>query len=115
MKKKSLLLTLFVSLSTFAIAGAKNGETKNYNINLGVASKAGAIQLPAGQYKVKFDGSKAVFTDVNTNKSVTTDATLKNSTKKFNFTAVNSTKQAEGDRIDAIELGGSNAEIDFAY
>jgi hypothetical protein len=110
MMKKSLLLLGFVSLSTFAFAG-----TKSYDIVLDSPVKAGALHLPAGEYKVKVDGSKAIFTDARTNKAVTTDVTVKTVDRKFAHTAVDSSKQSDGQRIDAIELGGSNTEIDFAY
>ena len=115
MKKTSLLLIGFVSLSSFAFAGTTPAGTKNYEIVLDSAVKAGKLQLPAGEYKVKFDGSKAVFTDTKTNKAVSTDAKLKTVQKKFAHTAVDSSKQSDGQRIDAIELGGSTAEIDFEY
>ena len=108
--KKSLLLIGFVSLSSLAFAG-----TKSYEIVLDNPIKAGAVQLAAGDYKVKVEGTRATFTDTRTNKSVTTDVTLKTTDRKFAHTAVDSSKQNGGDRIDAIELGGSNTEIDFAY
>ena len=108
--KKSLLLIGFVSLSSLAFAG-----TKSYEIVLDSPAKAGALSLAAGDYKVKLDGTKAVFTDTRTNKSVTTDVKVKTTDRKFSHTAVDSSKQSGGDRIDAIELGGSNTEIDFAY
>ncbi|HUK15537.1 MAG TPA: hypothetical protein VLW65_03955 [Bryobacteraceae bacterium] len=108
--KKSLLIFGFVSLSSLALAG-----TKSYEIVLDTPVKAGAVQLPAGDYKVKVDGSKAIFTDTRTNKSVSTDIKLKTGERKFSHTAVDSSKDGSQDRIDAIELGGSSTEIDFAY
>jgi hypothetical protein len=108
--KKSLLLIGFVSLSSLALAG-----TKSYEIVLDTPAKAGALHLAAGDYKVKIDGSKAIFTDTRTNKSVSTDIKLKNGERKFSHTAVDSSRQGSEARIDAIELGGSNTEVDFAY
>jgi hypothetical protein len=108
--KKSLLLIGFVSLSSLALAG-----TKSYEIVLDTPAKAGALHLAAGDYKVKIDGSKAIFTDTKTNKSVSTDIKLKTTERKFAHTAVDTSKEGTGERIDAIELGGSNTEVDFAY
>lgn len=108
--KKSLLLFGFVALSSLALAG-----TKSYDIVLDTPVKAGSVTLAAGSYKVKIEGTKAVFTDTKNNKSLTTDAKLKTAEHKFSHTAVDSSKQNDGDRIDSIELGGSNTEIDFAY
>ena len=113
--KKSLLLTGILSLSSFAFAGSTTPSTKSYEISLESPVKAGTLQLPAGDYKVKFDGAKAVFTNLKTNKSETTDAKAKVGTKKFAHTAVGSSKQNDGQRIDSIELGGSATEIDFEY
>jgi hypothetical protein len=113
--KKSLFLTGILSLSSFAFAGSTTPSTKSYEISLDTAVKAGTLQLPAGDYKVKFDGSKAVFTNLKTNKSETTNAKAKVGAKKFAHTAVGSSKQADGARIDSIELGGSATEIDFEY
>ena len=108
--KKSLLLIGFVSLSSLALAG-----TKSYEIVLDSPAKAGALHLAAGDYKMKVDGSKVIFTDTRTNKSVSVDVKLKTGDRRFTHTAVDSSKQEGADRIDAIELGGSNTEIDFAY
>jgi len=110
MIKKSLLLIGVVSLSTLAFAG-----TKSYDIVLRTPTKAGAVMLPAGDYKVSLAGSKAVFTDPRTRKEVSTDVTVKTAPRKFDHTAVDSSKQGATDRIEAIELGGSTTEIDFAY
>jgi hypothetical protein len=110
MTKKSLLVLGLVSLSSLALAG-----TKSYEIVLDTPAKAGALQLPAGDYKVKVEGSKATFTDTKTNKSLSTDIKLKTTERKFAHTAVDSSKQNDGQRIDAIELGGSSTEIEFGY
>lgn len=107
---KSLFFLGVVSLSTLAFAG-----TKSYDIVLRAPSKAGALLLPAGDYKVKVDGAKAVFTDSRTRKELTTDVTVKTAAHKFDHTAVDSSKQGDGERIEAIELGGSSTELDFAY
>jgi hypothetical protein len=113
--KKSLFLVVFLSLSSFAFAGAKGPTTKSYEIALDTPVKVGSVRLPAGEYKVKLDGNKAVFTDTKTNKSITTDAKVKTVEKKFAHTAVDSSKQGDGQRIDSIELGGSTTQIDFEY
>lgn len=110
MIKKSLLIAGLVSLSTLAFAG-----TKSYQFVLRTPAKAGALTLPAGEYKVKVDGAKAVFMDTKTRKSVTTDVKVKTTGHKFDATAVDSSKRQDGDRIDAIELGGSDTELDFTY
>jgi hypothetical protein len=105
-----------MALSTLAFAGAKSFVgTKSYQIVLRTPVKAGELALPAGEYKVKLDGAKAVFTDTKTKKSLTTDVKVKDAGHQFAVTAVDINTVNNGDRIDAIELGGSNTELDFTY
>jgi hypothetical protein len=113
--KKSLLLVGLLSLSSFAFAGAKGAGSKSFDIVLDSPVKAGTLRLAAGEYKVKLTGTTAVFTDTKSNKSVSTEVKVKTADRKFAHTAVDSSKQSDGQRIDAIELGGSTTEIDFAY
>ena len=109
--KKSLLLIGLVSLSSLSFAG-----TKSYEVVLDSPAKVGALQLAAGDYKVKFDnGGTAVFTDTRTNKSVSTAVKVETNVKKFAHTAVDSTRDGAADRVESIELGGSTTKLAFSY
>jgi hypothetical protein len=102
MTSKSLLL-----IGTLALAGI--ASAKSYDIVLSSPQKAGSIQLAAGEYSLKVQGSNAIFTNVETGKSVTAPVKVENATKKFEQTAVDST----GDQIKSIELGGSNTMLEL--
>ncbi len=105
--KKSLIVT-FLTVASFSIASAKT-----YEIVLSNVTKAGSVQLKPGQYKVKVQGSNAIFTDVTSSKSFTTPVKVENAEKKFETTRVQTTKDGEADKLQEIDLGGSSTKLDF--
>jgi hypothetical protein len=107
MTAKSLFIVGALTLSSLGIASAKS-----YDITLNAPTKAGATELKPGDYKLKVEGSQAVFTDAQNAKSVTSvPVKVENSDKKFNYTSVESTNQNGMDQINAIDLGGSNTRL----
>jgi hypothetical protein len=108
MNGKSLLIVGALTLSSLGIASAKS-----YDIVLNAPSKAGATELKPGDYKLKVEGSQAVFTDAENAKSVSVPVKVENSDKKFNNTVVESTNQDGMDNIHAIDLGGSNTRLNL--
>jgi hypothetical protein len=107
MTAKSLLIVGALGLSSLAFAG-----TKTYNIILDSATKAGDTELKAGEYKLKVEGSEAVFTQ--NDKTWKAPVKIQNSNKKFEQTTVE-TSSAGGEMgtIKAIDLGGSNTQLQF--
>lgn len=108
MSKTSLFLAGVLSLSSLAFAGSKT-----YDISLPSAVKAGNLQLPAGDYTLKLQGSNAILTDAHTRKSFTAPVKVGTSPKKFSFTAVETSPEGTDERITGIELGGSTTQIEF--
>ena len=106
MKKSLILGALFVSSLCFA------GQ-KSYDVIFSAPATVSGVKLAAGEYKVKVDGAKAVFTDAKSFKSVSTDVKVQTGTKKFQFTGVDATKDAGVDKVNAIELGGSTTKLEF--
>ena len=94
-----------------ALALASIASAKSYDIVLSGPAKAGAIQLSAGEYSLKVQGSNAVFTNMDTGKSVTAPVKVQTASKKFENTAVDTEKQNGADEIKSIELGGSNTQL----
>lgn len=105
---KYVLMTGVLGLFTLSLANAKS-----YEINVSSAAKVGTAQLPAGSYKLTFDGNKAVFTNVDTEKEVTADVKVDTADKKYDVTAIDSTKNGDTERINSIELGGSKTKLEF--
>jgi hypothetical protein len=108
MTRKSLLIVGALTLSSLGIASAKS-----YDIVLSAPAKAGAAELKPGDYKLKVEGSQAVFTDAENAKSVSVPVKVENSDRKFNNTVVESTNQDGMDNIHAIDLGGSNTRLNL--
>jgi hypothetical protein len=107
MKKTSLLIGMFV-LASLAFAGGKS-----YNVTLTKPSKVGSLQLVAGSYSVKVDGANAVFTDAKRH-SFTTAVKVDTASKKFEYTAVDSTDSGATELVHSITLGGSLTKIEFS-
>jgi hypothetical protein len=97
-----------LALSTISIASAKS-----YDITLTVPAKVGSAQLSAGEYKVTVDGTNVVFTNRDTAKQVSATAKIDTVEKKYDVTAVDTTKNGTEEQINAIELGGSKTKLEF--
>src|ERR1051325_35910 len=105
---KKLFVVGLLSLASLAILSAKT-----YTITVSNPTKVGSVQLKAGQYKLKVEGSNAIFTDVNNQKSVTTPVKVETSEKKVDSTRVQSTKDGDAERIQEIDLEGSTTKLTF--
>jgi hypothetical protein len=105
MNVRSFLIVGAVALSSVALASAKT-----YEITLLSPAKAGAVELKPGDYKVKVEGSQAIFTDAH-NKSFTIPATVENADKKFGYTSIETDNHDGMDTIQAIDLGDSNTRL----
>jgi hypothetical protein len=105
---KKLFVVGLLSLASLAILSAKT-----YTITVSNPTKVGSVQLKAGQYKVKVDGSNAIFTDVNNQKTVTTPVKVEEGATKVDSTRVQSTRDGDTDRIQEIDLEGSKTKLTF--
>src|SRR4051812_2837723 len=105
--KKTLVLAVVLSLSTLCFAGQKS-----YEIVISKPATVGAVKLAAGTYKVKVDGTNAVFTDEKL-KSVSTPVKLETVAKKVQLTAVDANTTSSGEVITSISLAGTTTKLDF--
>jgi hypothetical protein len=105
---KKLLMIGALCVSTLSIVSAKS-----YDIIISTTVKAGTVQLKPGEYRLKVDGGNATFYDVNTDKSFTTPVKVETSDKKFDQTKVDTTKDGDQNKLQDIELGGSNTRLEF--
>ncbi|HLH18266.1 MAG TPA: hypothetical protein VKX45_13680 [Bryobacteraceae bacterium] len=103
----------FMVVAALAISSLTVLSAKSYEIILSGPTKAGNLQLKPGQYTLKVNGDKAVFTDINSSKSFTTPVKVQTTDKKFDDTRVQSTKDGEVDKIEEIDLGGSKTKLGF--
>jgi hypothetical protein len=97
-----------MALSTLAMAGSKS-----YDVALSAPTKAGSVQLAPGDYKVKVDGSNAIFTDEHSGASFTVPVKVENAETKFSATTLDTKTQGSTTQIVTIGLGGSKVKLDF--
>jgi hypothetical protein len=105
---KKLIAVGVLCLSSLTLVHAKT-----YEITLSSVTKAGSVQLKPGQYKLKVEGSNAIFTDVNSSKSYTTPVKVQESDKKFDGTKIQSSKDGDAEKLEEIDLGGSKTKLGF--
>jgi hypothetical protein len=107
MNAKSLLIVGAIALSSLGIASAKS-----YDVVLSQPAMAGDTELKAGEYKLKVEGSQAIFTDAqNAKSSVSVPVKIETSDRKFTSTALETNNQSGTANIQAIDLGGSNTRL----
>jgi hypothetical protein len=106
MNAKSLLIVGALTLASIGVASAKS-----YDVVLSAPAMAGTTELKPGEYKVKLQGSEAVFTDQQSSKSFSIPVKVENGNKKFGYTSIESTNHGGMDTIQAIELADSNTRL----
>lgn len=105
--KKSFAIGV-LTLSSLCILSAKT-----YQITITSLTKAGTVQLKAGQYTLKVQGNNAVFTSLDNDKSYTVPVKVEAAGAKFDDTQVQSTKDGDTEKIQEIDLGGSTTKLGF--
>lgn len=96
----------------FGVAALSIAAAKSYDVTFTSPAVLGAMEVPAGQYQLKFEGSKVTLTNSN-GKRVEADATVQAMPTKFSETLVQS-KHVDGkDLVDEIQLGGTKTALDF--
>lgn len=106
MRTNSLLI------GALALASMAFAAGKTYEVTISKASKAGAVTLAPGTYKLKVDGTTAVFTD-SKNKSFSTAVKVETAAKKYSNTSVDSSDGGATELIHSIRLAGSMTQVDF--
>ena len=108
MTKRTIFLLGVLAMSIVSIASAKS-----YNIAFNGRTMVGKTQLPAGDYTLKVEGANAVFTNVDSNKSVTAPVKIESVDTKYGVTSVETTEEGDAQHIKDIQLGGTNTKLDF--
>jgi hypothetical protein len=95
------------ALLTVALFGAKT-----YSFRVAAPTQAGKVQLQAGDYSLKLDGSQVVLMD---KAGARIDATAKVETNNETFkeTSVSVSEKAGTKRIDYIQLRGTKNKVVF--
>jgi hypothetical protein len=110
MSKTALLAGILLG---FSMAGAAKGP-KTYGVRIPESAMVGTSQLKPGDYRLRVAGSKASFTNENSNTTVETAVNVQNVERKFDKTTIEMTKNSQGDeKLTEIQLGGSRTKLDF--
>jgi len=111
MTAKSLLR--IASLGALGLASLGIASAKSYDIYVNGRTMVGTTELKPGEYKLKVEGTQAVFTDVASSKTWTAPVKVENGATKFDQTVVESTSRGDMAHVNAIDLGGSNTKLEF--
>ncbi len=101
------------AIAALAVLAVAMANAKSYGIVISSPVKAGDVQLKAGEYKLKVEGTTAVFTNTQSSQSFSTTVKVETNPQKFSETRVQTTKQGDADVIQEIDLGGSNTKLAF--
>jgi hypothetical protein len=80
---------------------------------LSTPAMAAGHEMAAGSYVLQLKGNIAIFTNIATGKSFSTDVKVEGANQKFDWTAIESQAKDGAREITSIELGGSNTKIEL--
>jgi hypothetical protein len=106
-------ITCVAILLAFGFLAATASADENYRVTLSSVSKIGNAEFQAGDYKLAGGGSKVVFTELKTGKSVEMAAKVEVVEKKFGTTEIHSRKVDGASQISEIRIGGSKTRVVF--
>ena len=103
---------MFKCFSIFALLCVSVVSAKTYSFAVSLTVQAGYTQLKPGDYSLKVDGTQVVLKD-NAGNQIDIVATLETADRKFDETAVFISKADGRNRIQWIQIGGSNTKVVF--
>jgi len=98
---------LMLAFSVFALGAAI--AASGHNVTLTSPMWVGGTELKAGDYQVQVENGKAVFKNKKNNVEVPAKTETANS--KFQNTALSTTTTGGKEKLEAIEIGGTNTRI----
>lgn len=99
-------------LAMLALVTVPLASAKTYNFTVNDPAQAGQAKLQAGRYKLQLEGSQVVLKD-SKGHQINAAAKVEPAKRKFDQTAIITSKQNGADRIDWIELGGTKDKVVF--
>jgi hypothetical protein len=105
--RKSLFVAGLLTFSSLVFAA------KSYDLTLTAPAKVAGVEMPKGAYSLHLEGDKAVFRGPHS-KEFSVPVKLENgAARKYDYTTVESTREAGEDTIKSIHLGGSTTTLEF--
>jgi len=101
---------LTLAFSVFALGAAI--AASGHNVTLTSPLWVGGTELKAGDYQVQVENGKAVFkSNKNKKDTVEVPAKMETANSKFQTTSLSSSTSGGKEKLEAIELGGTNTRI----
>ena len=102
---------VILALMSVVLVTAKT-SVKTYTVHFSETVTAGSVDLKAGEYKLKVEGTQVVFTDQR-GKQIEASATVESTDRKFDRTSITMSTADGTSRLVSIQLGGSNNSVKF--
>ena len=106
--KKSLFAVGLLAFSSLVFAA------KSYDLNFVSPAKVAGVELGKGNYTVRVEGDKAIFTGPHRKEVVVPVKLDTGAAKKFGYTSVESSRKGDQDSIKLIHLAGSKTTLQFS-
>jgi hypothetical protein len=110
------LFAIVLGLLSTGILGAADGgkaKSKSYSITVSNPIKVGSVTLKPGDYKVKLEGSEAVFLRVASNETFKVPAKIESSTDKYPKTALIQNTEGGQSKLVGLGLKGTSDVMKF--
>ena len=103
---------MFKRLTIVALMSVLLASAKSYTINISDPASAGSVQLKAGEYRLRLEGTQVLLID-KAGKQIDTTAKVERAERKFDQTSISVSKTDGANRIISIQLGGSTNRVVF--
>jgi hypothetical protein len=102
-----------VMATTVTAKSAEKVKARSYEVSVTAPMKVGTQLLKPGDYKVKLDGSNAVFTRENGKVTITTPAKMVSGAERYGMTMMHEVQDGDDRRVTGIELKGTQDLMEF--
>ena len=88
--------------------------TKSYEVKIAQKSTVAGVQLSPGEYRVKIENSKAIFSNEQSGQVVEAPVIVTDVDKKYEMTEILTSKASdELTKIEEIEINGTKFKLEF--
>jgi hypothetical protein len=103
---------MFARIAVLALVGVSLAGAKTFTFSISEPMQAGQAHLKPGAYSLKVDGMRVLLMD-KSGRQIDAGAKIETTDRKFNQTAVSTSKTDGANRLESIQLGGSNYKVTF--
>lgn len=108
---RQILIAMFVS---GALAAGAYARPKTYSVSMPEQVEVGTVALKPGNYRLRLDGSTAVFLNDDAKEVAKAPVTVTNTDRKFAHTEVLYSRKADNtEKLTGVDLGGTKMKLQF--